>query len=186
MSAVEQAMRLARAAVFATVCVVASAGGHSFAGGMPVAMPALLAGAAVTFALALLLARRERGPEAVLAATTAAQFALHELFTRSAPMPVAATGHEHGGTPGLGMTIAHLTVALVTGWWLYRGESTVWLMLRLWGMPPLAVAWLLLAAPVRVRVPARIVTPAEARPYRPPVLAAAVYRRGPPPPVPAR
>ena len=31
------------------------------------------------------------------------------------------------------MTLAHLVVALGTGWWLHRGESALWLMIRLYG-----------------------------------------------------
>ncbi|WP_214322754.1 MFS transporter [Nonomuraea sediminis] len=171
-------LRLARATVFATVCVVVSAGGHVFAGGKPVAPGVLILGSLGTLALAYLLGGRERGPQVVLGATIAAQILLHELFSGVAPVAVSPDAHAHSG---LGMTLAHLVVAVVTGWWLYRGENAFWLMVRLWGMPPLPVLrWLLVlstgeSAPVRQAVPE-----SEPRVHCSLEFAAAVHRRGPP------
>lgn len=188
MFAVEQASRLARAAVFAAVCVVMSAGGHTLANGAPVAAQTLLAGAIAAFALGFSLNRYERGPEVVVTVTAGAQITLHELFTRSAPGSMAHADQTHAGIPGVGMFVAHLLVAVVTGWWLYRGESAVWLMLRLWGMAPLPKLRRLLVGlvgpftpPVRV-----VLVAAEAKAYRSPDLARAIRLRGPPALVTAR
>lgn len=182
-SAVEQASRLARAAVFAAVCGIVSVGGHILAGGAPVATPTLLVGMAGAFVLALALNRHERGPEVVVTATVGAQVLLHELFARSAPAAVTHADHTHGSMPGVGMFVAHLVVAVVTGWWLYRGESAVWLMLRLWNMAPLPKLRRLLAGVVEpVSLPVRVVLVAETTAYRGPELARAIRRRGPPAP----
>ncbi|MFF0767270.1 MFS transporter [Nonomuraea wenchangensis] len=179
--ALERVSRLARAAVFAAVCVVMSAGGHVLAGGVPVAVPTLSIGVLGAFALAFVLNGRQRGPETVVAATAAAQILLHELFTRSAGVTVAAAEHVHTGTPGAGMTMAHLVVAVMSGWWLYRGESAFWLMVRLWGMAPLPK---LRRSPAGVvepfATPAGVVLAAEERTYRGPELVRAIRRRGPP------
>ncbi|MET7460442.1 hypothetical protein [Nonomuraea sp. NPDC005501] len=107
-SALERVSRLARAAVFAAVCVVVSAGGHSLAGGAPVAAPTLFLGVVAAFVLAFVLSGRERGPEVVIGVTAGAQTLLHELFSRSAPVAVVHADHVHGESPGAGMTVAHL------------------------------------------------------------------------------
>ncbi|MCC5582017.1 hypothetical protein IMZ11_41100 [Microtetraspora sp. AC03309] len=181
MSPEEPALRLPRATVFAAVCVGVSAGGHVLAGGGPVPPDVMALGALGALALAYALNGRERGPEVVLTATIGAQVLLHELFALSAPvtsavseisdvsttsempptqamqaMPVALSDAGHGGHPGLGMSLAHLVLAVSTGWWLYRGESAVWLMLRLWGAAPLAVLrWIRAASTGTFAPPAR-------------------------------
>ncbi|WP_188190425.1 hypothetical protein [Nonomuraea sp. SYSU D8015] len=179
MSALEGISRLARAAVFATVCVVMSAGGHVLAGSAPVAAPALVVAVAAAFALAFALNRHERGPEVVITATAGAQILLHELFSRSDP--VAHADHTHAGTPGVGMFVAHLVVAVVTGWWLHRGESAFWLMVRLWGMGPLPKLRRLLVGVIEPFTPRlRVALVAEAMGYRSPELDPMIRRRGPP------
>ncbi|MFC7586597.1 hypothetical protein ACFQYP_24800 [Nonomuraea antimicrobica] len=87
MSALGRVSRLARAAVFAAVCVVVSAAGHVLAGGAPVAVAALCAGVVAAFVPAFALGARERGPEVVVGVTAGVQILLHELFARSAPCP---------------------------------------------------------------------------------------------------
>ncbi|MET8864867.1 hypothetical protein ABZW11_18165 [Nonomuraea sp. NPDC004580] len=181
MSALERIARMARAVVFATVCVVMSAGGHVLAGGAPVTAQTLLVGMAVAFALAFALSGRERGPEIVLVATAGAQLLLHEMFTRSAPDAVAHAEQMHAGTSGVGMPVAHLVVAVVSGWWLYRGESAFWLMVRLWGMAPLPRLRRLLVGEIDPVASAIWVTPvAEAVAYLDSGFMRAVRRRGPP------
>ncbi|MEV5889127.1 hypothetical protein [Nonomuraea fuscirosea] len=181
MSALVRASRLARAAVFATVCVVMSAGGHVLAGGAQVAVPTLLIGVLGAFVLAFVLSGRERGPEVIVAASAAAQILLHELFTRSAADTVACAEHAHAGTPGAGMTVAHLVIAVLSGWWLYRRENAFWLMVRLWGMAPLPKLRRLLVGVVEpFAAPVRVVLVAEPRMPRGPELVRAVRWRGPP------
>ncbi len=129
-------LRLARAVVFATVCGAVSAGGHALAGGAPVPFGVYLAGVLAALGLAYLIDGRERGPAAVLAATVSTQMVLHQIFDRLAPGDPAAPGHAH---PQAGMALIHLTVAALTAWWLHRGESALWLMIRLYGAPLPAV-----------------------------------------------
>jgi hypothetical protein len=180
-SALERVSCLARAVVFATVCVVMSAGGHVLAGGAAVTAPALLIGVAGAFVLAAVLSGRERGPEVIIGATAAAQILLHELFATSAPPSALQTDHVHGGMPGVGMTVAHLVLAVVSGWWLYRGESAFWLMVRLWGMAPLPkLRRLLVGAIEPLTVPVRVVFLAEPETRRGPEFVRAIQWRGPP------
>lgn len=174
----EPALRMARAAVFAVVCVIVSACGHVFAGGAPVTPGVLLTGAAGACALAYALTGRERGRATVLGATIAAQAVLHELFALTAPAPDLHARHGHSG---LGMVLVHLTVAWLTGWWLHRGESAFWLLLRLWGRTPLALTRWLLTGPAVSPTPVRQAVPGD-RPVScsPPEITAAFHLRGPP------
>ena len=165
-------MRLARAIVFAVVCAAVSAAGHAFAGGAAVAPGVMVAGGLGALVLAYILSGRERGPEVVLGATVGTQVLLHQLFELTAP----GTGHAHFA---VGMALVHLTIAMLTGWWLHRGESAFWLMLRLSGRPRLA-----LPRPFRPVPAIAKVRPAPARaPLRPSItvrIATAEPRRGPP------
>jgi hypothetical protein len=172
----EPAVRLARAAVFATVCIVVSAVAHVFAGGGAIAPAMLLLCALGAFVLAYLLGGCERGIDVVLGTTIGAQAVLHELFARAALVPSEHAAHGH---LALRMTVAHLVVAVLTGWWLHRGESALWLMLRLLGMPRLLLPRLLAlrvetTAASWPTVPDDMPIPAGAQ------IAAAVHRRGPP------
>ncbi|MEV0123158.1 hypothetical protein AB0I16_16725 [Streptomyces sp. NPDC050703] len=106
------AFRLARAAVFAAVCVVATALGHALMSGAPLPWWAVGYAFAATSAAAYWLTGRERGAAAVTGATVAAQLGLHELFGLaqrvSAPAPGAVRtsastatggGMDHTGHP---------------------------------------------------------------------------------------
>ncbi|UBU17567.1 hypothetical protein [Nonomuraea gerenzanensis] len=174
------ALRLARAVVFATVCGAVSAGGHALAGGGPVPFGGHLAGVLAALGLAYLIDGRERGPAAVLAATAGTQLLLHQLFERLASGVAPGPGHGH---PAPGMVLVHLTVAGLTAWWLHRGESALWLMIRLYGAP-LPVVRLLVAVPVaeglgvpslrwRPRTPGAIVRAGR-------TVSGTISRRGPP------
>ncbi|MFB9248738.1 hypothetical protein ACFFWE_10900 [Sphaerisporangium melleum] len=179
MSAEDRILRLVRAAVFATVCVVISSAGHTFAGGAPIRPDMVVMGTLGALGLAYTLNGRERGPEVVLAASMGAQIALHELFAAtSVPMTVVA-GPRHGHLT-FGMTLLHLTLAAITGWWLYRGESAAWLMLRLWRMPFPALSWLLPCVATAFLPPPSPLGAGE--PWLCPVadILPALHRRGPP------
>ncbi len=179
MSSASSALRLSRAVVFATVCGAVSAGGHALAGGGPVPLEVYLAGVLAVLASAHLIDGRERGPVAVLAATVSAQTVLHQLFERLAPAADAGPAHGHPA-PAAGMALAHLTVAALTAWWLYRGERALWLVLRLYATPP-PVIRLLVSAPVGVAAPSwRPVTPPEIPAYVGRTVSQTVSRRGPP------
>ncbi|WP_329430601.1 hypothetical protein OG339_22125 [Streptosporangium sp. NBC_01495] len=181
MTPTASALRVPRAVVFATMCLVVSAGGHALAGGGLIPPHLAVLGALVAFCVAYALNGRERGVEVVLGATTGAQILLHELFGRAAPAPQTTLSAEHGHS-GLGMTVIHLAVALGTGWWLHRGESAVWLMIRLYGGPRPLIR-LLLAVPAEVSSPVwRAVPAAEVRPYGGWEILPVLRRRGPPVP----
>ncbi|MFI6705563.1 MFS transporter [Nonomuraea sp. NPDC050478] len=171
-------LRLIRAAAFAAVCVVVSACGHLFAGGGAISGSALVISLIASFALALACNRRERTREAVLTATVLAQLVLHQTFAQVAPGGVTSTDHGHTNA---GMALVHLTLALLSGWWLHQGESVVWTMLRLWGVAPLRLLLLVLASPVRAPRCVRPVRSADrSGPRRSLEFTAAVHRRGPP------
>ncbi|MFI1680771.1 hypothetical protein [Streptomyces sp. NPDC020607] len=72
--------RLARAAMFAAVCVVATGLGHAVMSGATLPWWAVGYAFAATLAAAWWLTERERGAAAVIGATVAAQLCLHELF----------------------------------------------------------------------------------------------------------
>ncbi|MEV0758380.1 hypothetical protein [Streptosporangium sp. NPDC050280] len=173
------ALRVPRAVVFATMCLVVSAGGHALAGGGLIPPYLAVLGALIAFCVAYALNGRERGMEVVLGATIGTQIVLHELFSRAAPAShtMSPTEHDHSGP---GMTVVHLVVALGTGWWLHRGESALWLMIRLYGGPRPLIR-LLFAVPVEVTAPVwRAVPTAEVRPYGGWEILPALRRRGPP------
>lgn len=126
-------LRLARSAAFTVVCVTLAVLGHRAAGGSGPATWAVAAGGATVTALAALLAGRERSPQTIICFLVGTQVLLHQLFGLSgdtgSPLGVHPS-HGHGLGADLGMVVAHLTATLVTGWWLARGESALWSVLR--------------------------------------------------------
>ncbi|MEU6781903.1 hypothetical protein ABZ912_22090 [Nonomuraea angiospora] len=120
-------MRAIRAAVFAAVCVLVSAALHGLAGGDPVRAGTLFGALALTWTGAFLLAGRRRGMEVLLAACFAAQYGMHLLFgAGGADVPPP---HEHA--TGVGMFLVHATTAVISAWWLARGESALAVLLHL-------------------------------------------------------
>ncbi|MEU8204937.1 MFS transporter [Streptosporangium sp. NPDC049046] len=173
-------LRLMRAAAFSAVCLALAVLGHVAAGGsVPGPWAVAAAGASVT-AMATLLAGRERSAVAIGAGLATLQLSLHEVFALgdatgiSLPHP-----HVRGLGESLGMLVAHLTATLVTGWWLARGESALWALLRSAGRR-LGAMFPLLRPPAAVAAPPRpayaSVTPVLPRA----VLRHFVSRRGPP------
>ncbi|GAB2714161.1 hypothetical protein [Kitasatospora kifunensis] len=73
-------LRVLRAAVFATLCVVLSGAGHVLASGCSVPVPALLLGWLGVGAFAVLQSGRERSLRAICGGLTTGQAALHTLF----------------------------------------------------------------------------------------------------------
>jgi len=169
-----------RAAAFSVVCLALAVLGHLAAGGsVPRPWAVAAAGAAVT-AMAALLAGRERPPMAIGAGLAALQLSLHEVFALGDAAGTSLPySHVKGLGESLGMLLAHLTATLITGWWLARGESALWALLRSAGRrlgamfslprPPVAVA----APPRPAYAPVTFVSPSA-------VLRHFVSRRGPP------
>ncbi|MBB5966408.1 MFS transporter [Planomonospora venezuelensis] len=181
-------LRLVRSAAFAAVCVALAVLGHVAAGGSGPQAWAVAAGTAAAVITALSLAGRERSARTVNVALTGAQLVLHELFALGGPSGISLTAHPHGQGLGesLGMLLAHLTATLVTGWWLARGETALWAVLRSAGHHLAAAghragaAFLLLQAPSGPPAAPPAAAPgAVPVPVRP-LLRHIVSRRGPP------
>lgn len=161
--------RTTRAAVFAAVCVLLAALGHSLMSGATVPWWALGSATAVVGGAVWGLAGRERGLLLVSLAVPAAQTALHLWFSYAqelsatpgspgaGPHPVEhVTSAAHAGHPAhtahathspegmssAGMLAAHLLAALLCGLWLAHGERAVFRILRT------LAGWL--AAPLRL------------------------------------
>ncbi|MDF9816906.1 hypothetical protein [Streptomyces sp. SPB162] len=79
------ASRTARAAMFAAVCVLMAALGHSWASGAPVPWWSLCAAFSGTASAAWWVAGRERGALVVTGSTVLAQLGLHTLFGLARP-----------------------------------------------------------------------------------------------------
>ncbi|MFF4361376.1 hypothetical protein [Streptomyces sp. NPDC001604] len=164
--------RTVRAAVFAAVCVLLAALGHTLMSGSDVPAWALAAGTGATGSVGWCLAGRERGLPLIVTVVVAVQTVLHEAFSLAQsvtgasgpsvsmdmsgmgsmhmdPMDMAHMDHmDHMGhaaadtSPSAGMLLAHLLAALLCGLWLAYGEKAAFRILR-------AVAgWL--AAPLRL------------------------------------
>ncbi|GII95382.1 hypothetical protein [Sinosporangium siamense] len=170
-------LRLTRAGVFAVVCATVSAAGHALAGGGAVVPAALGLGFLGALIFAYALTGRERGPRTVLAASVGVQTLLHQMFGWASPLPEFHGAHRGSG---LGMAAVHLVVAVLTGWWLYRGESALGLMLRLWGGPTLALWLWPLAVPPGVAAPRYAAPPEVLESPILRVIVSAIHRRGPP------
>ncbi|GAA3111909.1 hypothetical protein [Streptosporangium carneum] len=174
------AIRLVRAAVFAVVCVMASLVMHMLAGGGEVSPGVLVGALPLTGAGAFVLARRQRGFGVLMGASLATQYGLHTWFSAAAVSQPVLFEHRHGA--GLSMLLVHVAAALLSAYWLERGESALATILRL--LLASVLTLLVWRAPVvpRVASPARD----DGRvPFVTRLLAAAVSRRGPPVPLPA-
>jgi hypothetical protein len=192
--------RLARAAVFAALCVTVSGLGHCLMSGSGVPGWALGYAFASVTAAAWWLTGRQRGGVAVTGASVATQGLVHLLFTGAQALGPgglprgASTAAAHGpGAAGMrgmhewspGMLAAHAGAAVLCGLWLWRGEVAAWRLARLVAAPvvaPLRRACSAYALGAAVRRPRRVV-PAARPPVRAgagAVLRHALVRRGPP------
>ncbi|WP_156325911.1 hypothetical protein [Nonomuraea sp. SBT364] len=177
-------LRALRATAFAVACVLVSAAVHVLVGGAAVRPGVLALALTLTWAGAYAIGGRQRGVGVLLAASFAAEYGMHRLFTvgaEAAPVPPA---HAHDGS-GMGMFLVHAAVALLSSWWLERGETALATIAHL-AVASLSTLWtglllLLTVRPVITRQPRR--PRADRRPRRPrrPLLASGPGRRGPPP-----
>ncbi|MFD7513108.1 hypothetical protein ACFV5N_27745 [Streptomyces sp. NPDC059853] len=92
--------RTLRAAVFAALCVLLAAAGHSHAAGTPLPWWLPVAAWPLTGCAAWFLTGRERGVPLVLGATVTAQAALHAGFSLVLAWAGPATGADGPGGPG--------------------------------------------------------------------------------------
>ncbi|QMU80153.1 hypothetical protein GXW83_09430 [Streptacidiphilus sp. PB12-B1b] len=159
-----------RALVFTLLTVVLSSGSHVLMTSEPLPWPTVLAAAAGSLLLALLLGRRERSYAAIAALLVPLELALDTLFTDGQAQCYQATGggpligpwhsvntlicgsggptpvlHAAGGglSPWL-VLAAHLLVGLLAAWWLSQGETAAFRLARAVG-----AAAGLFAAPLR-------------------------------------
>jgi hypothetical protein len=111
--------------VFAVVALTLGGLAHVVAGGV-VPFDSAVTAFAVCFVPAYLLAGRERSPFVIVATLTAAQAALHLLFSATDVIAEAAGHAEHphiGLVPGFGMLLMHGWAIALTGLWIARGEA---------------------------------------------------------------
>ncbi|GAA1919958.1 hypothetical protein GCM10009716_30770 [Streptomyces sodiiphilus] len=91
-------LRTARAAVFTALCVALSAGAHVLLSGTPLPVPTVAAVTLAVFALAFLLAGRERGFGRIAALLVPLQVAADTVFTTGQATCYGAAAPE-GGSP---------------------------------------------------------------------------------------
>ncbi|WP_028646567.1 hypothetical protein [Nocardiopsis sp. CNT312] len=156
----KQTCRPLRAGVFALVCASLSAHGHALSSGHDVPLSGLLLGLAVVAAVAWAAAGRRHGPLALAGWMLWGQFALHLSFSYTQ----LAGGHAgHGGADaysavltasssadlsGWQMITMHVVSALLSAWWLHRGENALFAFLRFMALTVLPL--LLVLGPVRI------------------------------------
>jgi hypothetical protein len=130
-------LRLVRAAVFSAVCGSLTLLAHVNSSHPPVSPWSVVAGFGLVLGVAIVLAGHERSLVTILGGLLGGQFVLHVLF--AAAQPHAVTHLDHGGamasmTPvaqhGVDMMLAHLVAAVVSAWWLWRGERAAWSLAR--------------------------------------------------------
>jgi hypothetical protein len=181
------ALRLTRATVFAGVCVTLATVGHAAVARATVSPWAIGLGFAAVLAVAWVLTAAERSLATILGGLLGGQFAFHALFTTGHPAPAAAhhagqqtlvTG-DHGSTS---MTLAHVAAAVVSAWWLRRGERAVWRLARRVAAVATRPLWARPAAPepALFAPPARAFSRTSAARPRSATLRHSVVRRGPP------
>lgn len=181
--------RLGRAVVFTTVCLTLATIGHSLTS--PAAVPgwAIIVGFAGLLVVAGVLAGHERSLATIMGGLLGGQFVLHSLFANaSAPVEhhvqTDMAAPAHGSGPG--MTLAHVVAAVISAWWLRRGERTAWALTRRLaaqvGRPVRDLLAVLLAAAEPVAPPVRTPMRRAPVPIGPTgrVLRHEVVRRGPP------
>jgi hypothetical protein len=173
--------RASRAVVFTTVCVTLATLGHALTSTATVPFWAVTTGFGGVLAVTLALAGHERSLPTVLGGLLGGQFVLHSLYAGAATTAGAhhAPAEVAGYESGTAMTLAHIGAAIVSAWWLRRGERAAWSLARRIAERP---ARLLLAIePVTVPPGTPVATDAEvATGPAGRILRHQVVRRGPP------
>lgn len=123
--------RAARAVVFATVCVGLAITGHVMASHSSVPPVAAVGGLAVMTLVGIILGGTERSLMTILMGLLGGQFMLHAMFAAAQHGQHLAHGAampQHSG--GTTMSLAHVVAAVVSAWWLRRGERATWALAR--------------------------------------------------------
>ncbi|MQY05677.1 hypothetical protein [Actinomadura macrotermitis] len=175
--------RACRAVVFATVCVVLATLGHALVS--PDAVPpwAVLTGFGGTLAVAAALSGHERSLATILGGLLGGQFALHSLYT-SASAPPGLLEHHPAAMPAAhhssstAMTLAHVAAAVLSAWWLRRGERAAWALARRLAARPLRLLLSVEPPAPAPRIPSVPVASSPRPRWR--ALRHQVVRRGPP------
>ncbi|GAA0606292.1 hypothetical protein GCM10009534_46340 [Kribbella sandramycini] len=113
-----------RAAVFAVVCVLLTALGHSLMSAQELPWWSVAGALLAVYGCGWWLAAEERDVPSVTAVAVAVQAVLHGGFTFAEMSMQAPSAHSHTMTlaPMLGMFGVHLILALLSGLWLAYGE----------------------------------------------------------------
>jgi hypothetical protein len=177
--------RAARAVVFATVCVGLAITGHMMVSGAAVPPLAAAGGLLALTVVGAALAGAERSLATILAGLLGGQFMLHALFTAAQHGQHLMHGHPMSPSSGdTAMTAVHVAAAVVSAWWLRRGERAVWGLAK--RIASGVVRRVVLPSPPRVSTPpSPLVTAIGAVRPRETFLRHVVVRRGPPAPFPA-
>jgi hypothetical protein len=169
--------------VFATVCVALATAGHVMASGEPVPPAAAVAGLAGLSVVGVVLGGRERSLATILGGLLGGQFMLHALFAAAQHGQHLAHGHTMSqSSGGASMTLAHVLAAVVSAWWLRRGERAVWSLARKIAAAVVRPAFALLTTPVPRSPAARATATAEPTAPGQILLRHVLVRRGPPSP----
>lgn len=187
-------LRSTRAAIFAAVCVSLAAAGHALAAHTAVATWPVAVGFAMVYGVAWTLGGAERSLVTIMGGLLGGQFVLHSLFM-SATSGMSGTvgpGMDHSvsvahGHPGgwSAMTLAHVAAAVISAWWLRRGERAAWRLAR-WAATAASRPVRMLLALLGSRPQPALAAPVSSRtaaPSRAPrnrLLRHVVVRRGPP------
>ncbi|WP_087101325.1 hypothetical protein [Nocardiopsis sp. JB363] len=150
-----EAGRVLRAGMFTLVCAGLSAHGHALSSGHDVALPGLVLGMAVVFAVAWAASARRLSRMQLTGHMLWGQFALHMALTVTGSFGGGHAGHQQdiaseSGSPAWTMVALHVVSALLSAWWLHRGENAFFAFLRFMALTvlPLLVFVGALPAPV--------------------------------------
>ncbi|MFD3486819.1 hypothetical protein [Streptomyces sp. NPDC058665] len=185
-----------RGTVFSVASTVLAITGHHLATGQPVPGRSPWVVLGLLLPVTLPFSRRPRSLPTVMAATGAAQLALHFWLSRAPGRPAGSphtmSGHTgshdvhnawHSGGHGVTMTAAHITAALLVAWCLQRADSACSFLGERLGEAIGSLVVLLIPAGTVLPAP-RPPLPVAARAKSPPydflMLAYVVVRRGPP------
>jgi hypothetical protein len=140
----KQTYRLLRAGVFTLVCASVSAHCYMVSSGDDVPLGGLLLGMVIVFAMAWAASNQCHSWAMITVWMLWGQLILHVAFSYNAPLGIGHTGEAvlQSAPPTWLMLGAH-TLALVSAWWLYRGERFLFAFLRFMALAVFALVFAL-------------------------------------------